>query len=136
MVGHLYVKFGILHFIALGVLILAPLISRKLLLLVLAFVAVFLGPIFAQISTDISILYIFGFRINGGEALDYFPIFPWISVMAVGALFTWYGRGVFEWMSRQRFPLLEWMGRHTLAIYMLHVPIILVILFFLGYDLL
>lgn len=134
-IGDLYVKFGILHFIGVSILLLAPMIQRKWFLAIVAVGSIFFGEIFEKMWSEWFALYLFGFRVEEGGAIDYFPIFPWISVVAIGALIAWYGRRGFEVISGLRIGWLEWIGRHTLLIYMLHVPVILFVFFIFGINL-
>lgn len=69
----------------------------------------------------------FGFPPKGFSSLDYFPIFPWIFLFI-------FGYAVFRMISDKnrlfrltspRIPPLEWLGRHTFFIYLIHQPLIL-----------
>lgn len=64
------------------------------------------------------------------ESTDYFPILPWLFLFAVG----YFLYGIFqrkEWFSvleKGKCAFLEKLGRNSLLIYMLHQPIVYVIL--------
>lgn len=70
-----------------------------------------------------------GFPEPGFFSGDYFSFFPWIFLYLCGyflyeALMQWKSvKKVLKW----RVPVLEWIGRNTLAIYMLHQPVLMVI---------
>jgi len=57
---------------------------------------------------------------------DYYPVFPWIFLFLTGyylfRLWDKYGRPG-KWMFWQ-VPVLRWIGRHTLPIYLVHQPVI------------
>ncbi|MGB9863757.1 MAG: heparan-alpha-glucosaminide N-acetyltransferase [Candidatus Saccharicenans sp.] len=68
-------------------------------------------------------------------SFDYFPLIPWFGVFLIGtALGHWLYA---EKKSLIRRPLPEtfinWCGRHSLWIYLLHQPVIMGILYLLGY---
>lgn len=61
---------------------------------------------------------------------DYFPLFPWLFLFATG-FFLYHllaGRGALRFFVRGHSRLLEWAGRHSLWIYLLHQPVIAVLL--------
>jgi uncharacterized membrane protein len=71
--------------------------------------------------------------------LDFFPIFPWIAAFTVGIVLA---RTVYkERQSRVTLPkskvirsiirFFEFLGRHTLLIYIIHQPILMVIFWFI-----
>ncbi|MBI4235089.1 DUF1624 domain-containing protein [Candidatus Peregrinibacteria bacterium] len=171
-----YVKFGILHFIALSVFLLMFLAGRKWLNLFLGFLALLVAFLIKDIAVSNPLLYPFGFDFIGINTFDYFPIFPWISVSLFGIFLgnVCYGgfeRNLLE-IFRKIFPTLTagtagksltifskcfparfekithynclsavwrflicsflFLGKHALLIYMLHIPIILLILYALG----
>ena len=69
----------------------------------------------------------FGFRDFKYPQYDYFPLLPWLFLFLFGA---WLGGLAMEgklprWFYRFHMPVLPFIGRHTLLIYMAHQPIIL-----------
>lgn len=73
----------------------------------------------------------FGFPHKQFFSSDYFPLFPWIFLFFAGYFF----HGVFEkfrWMrplSVNLLPPLQFIGKHTLPIYMIHQPVVYGILY-------
>lgn len=72
-------------------------------------------------------------------AVDFFPIFPWLGVVLLGVFLgnLLYAGNVRRfplpsWGHRFPFSGLEFLGRHSLLIYMIHQPILLAILWALG----
>ncbi len=77
----------------------------------------------------------FGFPTKEFFSADYFPLLPWIFLFWSG----YFLQGIFERLgfmkalSAFRIKPLEWLGRHSLVIYLLHQPLIygILTLFFL-----
>lgn len=68
----------------------------------------------------------FGFPSPSFHSADYFPLIPWIFMFAAGYFF-WKiikGRKYFDRVMALGFRPLEWIGRHTIVIYILHQPIL------------
>ena len=68
------------------------------------------------------------------SSFDYFPLLPWLGVFLIG---TALGKSVYaskQSLFRRRWPgkFIHIAGRHTLLIYIIHQPIILAMLYFLG----
>ena len=68
-----------------------------------------------------------GFPAAGFISADYFPIIPWIFLFfagtCIGAMFR--GGGAPDFFYRSHIRFLGAAGRHTLIIYLLHMPVIL-----------
>lgn len=76
-----------------------------------------------------------GFPDKGFRSSDYFPIITWIFVYTAG-YFLWriIKRYKKEDVFRQRVYALDFLGRHSLIIYMLHQPVLMGICFLIfGY---
>lgn len=61
---------------------------------------------------------------------DYYPVLPYLMMYLCGASFgrMWSEKGYPEWCFRKTSRPLEFLGRHTLGIYVLHQPIMLAVL--------
>jgi uncharacterized membrane protein len=75
-----------------------------------------------------------GIHSPGYSSFDYFPLFPWFGVFLVGAAL---GKSVYaprRSLIPRRLPVtfINFAGRHSLLIYILHQPIILAALYLLG----
>lgn len=59
-------------------------------------------------------------------SVDYFPLVPWLFLYIAGFyLHKMFKRQTLNrWLSTTRIPPLEWLGRHSLIIYLLHQPVI------------
>lgn len=129
------VYFGILHFIGLSVIISIPLIRYDKLLLVLGAAIIVLGNYLNTMVTDIPHLFWLGITTRDFHTLDYFPLFPWLGVIILG-IYTGkvlYGNGTRNFKIREvDANLLGFLGRHSLLIYMIHIPLLMALLHFLG----
>lgn len=123
-----YVRFGILHLIGTSIIILSLIVKWHFIALLLAIFAMSLGY---YVRDGIFIL----FQNSSIQTIDYFPIFPWIGVVAFGIFLghNFYTKEIARpnFGFLQKVPLM-FLGRHSLLIYMLHVPIILALLFGSG----
>ena len=72
-----------------------------------------------------------GFPPESFASLDYFPIFPWIFLFIFGyAVYKMISdKNRLNRLTSPRIPPLEWLGRHTLFIYLIHQPLILGMLY-------
>ena len=70
-----------------------------------------------------------GFPHGGFSSTDYFPILPWFFLFVFGYFIfrLMKERGLLRLLISKRIPPLEWIGKHTLPIYMAHQPIIYLI---------
>lgn len=126
--GETYVRFGILHLIALSSLLL-PLLSflreRAAILGVLIITLSF----FLNIRTNTAWLLPLGLMPPGFRSVDWFPLVPWFGYVLIGyamghALYVRGLRGTPAAMSRMQ-HVLAWPGQHALAVYLLHQPLLL-----------
>lgn len=130
----LYIRFGILHFIAASIFLLSPLRKYPYISLAIAMIAIFITYFLSNVPSTSLPLIILGFKPLNFSSLDYFPIFPWITLPAFGIFL---GNTVYknkrplisnEIFDRKIFAPLYFLGRHGLVVYMLHVPLIFAIL--------
>ena len=141
------VVFGILHFLALAVLLYIPLhkifdkipenvqpfLYAGLFLATYALTEYLNAP--AHTLRNPPHLWILGICDANFASSDYFPIFPWIFAFLFG---TWFGtlsrkNRLPDWFYHTKIPVLPWIGRHTLWVYLLHQPVIYLFLFLFGF---
>lgn len=127
--------FGILHSIAAASVI--GLFLRKLpaIILVLLAIFVFLAPFYLRSEFfDAPLLWWVGLNANIPRSNDYVPLLPWLAPFMIGMACAKYFRakGLFEQLRNNQTPpsnifskALSFLGRHSLATYLLHQPILL-----------
>ena len=126
------IVFGVLHLIGLGTILAIPFVRRPMVALAIGTVCVLLGPLATTISGPLWLAWL-GVHPADFVSLDYVPILPWFGVLLIGVAAGW---ALFPNGERRRplppFPSwtepVQWVGRHTLAIYLLHEPVILAVL--------
>jgi len=128
-----FVLFGVLQCIGLSI-ALSPLFLRfgKANLLIGA-VIILLAPLVATVDGPLSLAWI-GIHPADFASLDYVPLVPWLGVfligMSLGATAYPGGRRRFPAGGSDNPPLgpVAFIGRHSLVIYLVHVPFILLAL--------
>lgn len=130
-----FILFGILHLIGLAV-ALSPLYTGfSWQNLVAGSVIILLGPVVAAMRGAGWLLWL-GIHPSAFYSIDYTPIVPWLGMVLIGV----YSGTLLYPGGIRRFNLvlpeildksLGFLGRHSLAIYLVHQPIILGILFVL-----
>lgn len=70
-----------------------------------------------------------GFPGPGFASGDYYPLLPYLLLYLTGAAAgaSWHEKGYPSWARTARCAPLEWVGRHALAVYAAHQPILLVL---------
>lgn len=127
-----YIRFGILHLIATSLLFLPFFVHFGVWNALIGLFCLALGPVFSSMQTIHSNLLIFGITPPGFQSLDYFPLFPWFGVVLLGFALGKLLYGKEQNLRIVSLPLaLTMPGRISLAIYMLHQPVILGILWLL-----
>lgn len=84
---------------------------------------------FPQEAYDVKVLFPFGICGAGFSSGDYFPLLPWIFVFLGGSYFgEWAKEGLLpRFFYNSHVNWLAAVGRYTIWIYMLHVPVIYLI---------
>ena len=133
------VAFGILHLIGVSVILAYPFLKLRWTNLVLGIV-VFAAGLYlrAQDPSGGAWLLPLGVVPEGIAMPDYRPLLPWFGIVLVGLFFgsLVYGggkhpRGIPRVAPTAARPLLP-LGRHSLAIYLVHQPVLIVLLAALG----
>ncbi len=119
-----FIRFGIIHMIALSTII-APLFFRFGKLNILLGAVLILGGI--QIHyTDIDYLFWLGLIRYDYVAFDHYPLVPWFGVVLVGMEL---GKVVGSWKKFvPKNEILSLLGRNSLIIYLIHQPLLIAIL--------
>ena len=131
----LAITFGILHFIGVSVAISYPFLRLRWLNLVLGLLIYGLGVFLRQRTFDLPLLLWLGFEPENHVYMDYFPLLPWFGLVLIG---LWLGNLLYAG-SERRFALpdlagwqpvrwLEWLGLHSLPLYLQHQPVLFAVL--------
>lgn len=92
----------------------------------LGFEGLVLCPLPAFLYRNLLTAYL-GFPHPGFFSTDYFPLLPWFFLFVAGYFLhrLLEARGLNERLfSRGEVPVLNWLGRHSLIVYLLHQPIL------------
>ena len=122
-----FIWFGVLHAIALSLVMIRPLARRPWLALGIGIAVVIAGNAFTSPAFDSRALGWIGFVTAKPITEDYVPVFPWTGVMLIGiaAGHVLLRHGFAGVAPLARLPaMLRWLGRHSLAVYMLHQPLL------------
>ncbi|NPA90296.1 MAG: DUF1624 domain-containing protein [Chloroflexi bacterium] len=132
------VRFGILHFIGVSILLAYPLLRFPLLGLPLGLLVLLL-PRLISWRHGWSWLEWVGLVKNPHPAFDYFPLIPWFGVVLLGLFLArvCYPRGrrlCSRWPAAppKGWAWLPLAGQNSLLIYLLHQPVIILLLTVLG----
>ena len=139
-----FVIFGILHLIGCGTILSIPFLSGKVQWFIpaaLGFVIILLSVFLAGAKGSLLLLP-FGLPYAGFTSIDYEPLIPWFGVLLLGV-----AAGKVLYPAGKRGRLLSrlpempqvlrpvcFVGRHTLLIYMIHIPVIILGVFLLFPD--
>jgi uncharacterized membrane protein len=131
-----FVYFGILHAIAAATLIGVLFLQARALVAFGAGVAIFALPlVYASPVFDTRWLAWIGFAAKPPLSNDFVPIFPWVglTLLAIAGTKSAAAFGIVQWIADHErrggiMKTLGWMGRHSLAIYLIHQPVLLAII--------
>ncbi len=135
------ILFGIIHLLATSVLLYALFFqktrpsSRVLWGSLFIIVSFFLPALKKSLVIRTNWLIPFGLPSPSFASFDYFPLIPWFGVFLIG---TALGRWLYpekKSLIRQTLSenLINWCGRNSLWIYLLHQPMIMAVLYLFGY---
>lgn len=134
--GNRWVFFGILHFIAVASVLALPFTHLHYTNLVLGAALIALPLMFSHALFDQPGLRWLGLMTHKPRTEDYVPLLPWLGVVLIGLflgqrLFPRDAGGLPTRWPAGALPLraLRWAGRHSLALYMLHQPAFMGLLF-------
>lgn len=129
------VKFGILHLLGCCMLLYAALGGWFESLPEFPAAAVCLGAFclfwlwLSRLRVGVDWFFPLGFRSEGFYSADYYPMLPWVFLFFFGSCM---GKRILDssgaWKSVRLPRWVTWLGRHALAVYVVHQPVILGIL--------
>ena len=127
-----YIWFGVLHAIALSLILIRPLATRPRIALVAGIAVIVAGNLVTSPWFDQRSWGWLGFMTAKPITEDYVPLLPWMGVMLAGiaaghALIRNEFRAIALLARAPR--VVAWLGRHSLAVYMLHQPILIGLLY-------
>lgn len=131
-----YIFFGILHCIAASSVLALPFVRAPGWAAAAGAAVVIAAPLWASGGPfDAPILSFIGLGRGTPQTNDYVPLFPWFGMVLVGVALARYGRDAVgrsrlaDWSGTGWFGRgLSWAGRHSLAIYLIHQPILMALL--------
>lgn len=137
--GEGFVVFGILHFIGFSIILAYPFLKYPVFSLPVAIFCLIAGNYLGKLRFGFSCLLWLGFFPEQFYTVDYFPLLPWFGVFLAGIflghhLYPGYRRA-FRLPDLSKFPPVRFftcLGRHSLVIYLLHQPLLLVLLVLFG----
>ena len=126
-----YIWFGILHCIAVASVVAWPFTRSPRLALACGAAVIVAGLVVTHPAFDSRALAWIGFTTHKPATQDYVPLFPWLGATLVGI-------AAGDALLRRSFtPIafladaprpLAWLGRHSLAVYMVHQPLLIGVL--------
>ncbi len=139
-IGDGFIVFGILHFIGIAIILEYVFIKRKYINLFLGLVFIAAGIFLMNFRFNFYGLLWLGFTPNNFYTVDYFPLLPWLGVVSFGIFLgnTLYKKYVRQFKlpdlsSNLIVKISSFLGKHSLLIYLIHQPIIILLLFLLGF---
>jgi len=133
-----FIIFGILHFIGLSIILVYPFLKFRFLNLLLGIIFILFGFYIQTIIFNSYWLVWLGMIPNYLYTVDYFPILPWFGVILFGLFFgsLFYPNGIRRLKTPElsKFSFIRFfcfLGRHSLFIYLIHQPILIILLYFL-----
>jgi len=127
-----WIWFGVLHALAVSLVLVRPLVRRPVLALIVGAGVIAAGNLYTNTLFDNRALGWIGFMTTKPRTEDYVPLLPWTGVMLLGiAAGHALARKDFRPIAfAEAWPRwMAWLGRHGLAVYMVHQPVLLGLLF-------
>jgi uncharacterized membrane protein len=133
--------FGILHCIGLSIILARPLITYRYMNLVLSAICIFLGIYLSQFTFDFNELLWLGFTPKNLYSFDYVPLLPWFGLITLGLFIgntQFFHNHTKKILKKSNTPIywsirfLCYLGRKSLLIYLLHQPLLILLLLGLG----
>jgi uncharacterized membrane protein len=125
------IYFGILHLIGVSIIISYPFLKHRGFNLIAGLILLFAGIPMDAAYVDYPWLLWIGLKPHGFYTLDYFPLIPWFGLVLLGiytgnSLYPDYKRSfrMCDCEGNAVVRLLEYLGKKSLLIYLVHQPVI------------
>ena len=132
-IGSGYIIFGVLHLIGLSMLLAYPFLRLQWQNFIFGLIFILLGEYLQTISVDYSWLLWLGLAAPDFYSVDYFPVFPWFGLILIGMglgglLYPNYRRrmNLPDLAGNSFASSLAFLGRNSLAIYLIHQPVLII----------
>lgn len=136
-----FIIFGILHLIGISILLGQFFLKFKKLNLFLGLLMIVLGFYMQNFRIDCSCFLWLGLMPKNFYTFDYWPILPWFGVTLLGIFFgnLLYKNGkrsfkIKDFSNNFITRFLDLLGRNSLIIYLLHQPLLILLLLALGFK--
>lgn len=137
-----FIIFGVLHLIGVSLLLAYPFLKLNGANFILGLLFILGGLSLQNFRVDYPWLLWLGLAPLDFRSVDYFPLLPWFGVILVGVAFG----DLFYRGYRRRIPLpdlagsslvrgLEFLGRNSLVIYLVHQPVLIGLMYLVGVSL-
>lgn len=125
------IRFGVLH--CLGLCMLLWHLFRRICAKALCIIGIalsVLGLLFGFYTVSVPYLYPLGLISPGFESADFFPLLPYFGYFLLGAAFgkRYYKSRKSLFSNFPALPFFRFCGRHTLLIYLIHQPVLIVVI--------
>lgn len=132
-VGNEFVRFGILHLAGISIIFATTFVRQPARLsLWTGFILIATGWLVGGISVSSPWLIPLGIQQSNERMVDYYPVLPWFGVVLLGIAFGKYAYpnnhrriDLPDWRNGKPVRLLQYLGQHSLAIYLIHQPLLI-----------
>jgi uncharacterized membrane protein len=130
-----FVIFGVLHCIGMCIILSYPFLKYRFFNLMFGLILVSIGIFLKSLTFDFNWLLWLGFVPSRFYTVDYYPLLPWFGVVLVGIFLG----NIFYKGYKRQFRLMDlshlkfvgffsFLGRHSLVIYLVHQPVLVLII--------
>ena len=141
-IGRGFIVFGVLHLIGLSLLLAYPFLRLQKANFVFGSAIILLGKYFGAFRVGFPWLLWLGLAPANFYSVDYFPVLPWFGVILLGMglgslLYPGYRRSFSlpDLSASDIAVVLTFLGQNSLAIYLVHQPLIIGLLYLCGVPL-
>jgi len=134
-----FVIFGILHFIGVAIILAHPFLELKKMNLYIGSGILLLGLLLRGVTVGFYWLLPFGIAPAEFVSVDFFPLIPWFGLVLIG---IFVGNKIYP-NGKRKFKIKEphsaffkafcFLGKNSLLIYLLHQPVLVGVLYVLGF---